>query len=217
MDAGRQGKRAVIFVVSTAVPTGRRAEDVFRWEQEYGWPVGHRGDNGDLQREEVHFFYHVLEPFHWGRRRSRSAWSTSSAGNGAAAACGCPRQMRSRPARRRRPGVRPVDLRAVRHCPGRTAELGRALRGVERLRLHGLPEPGRGPAEPQPHCRRLRLVPPDWKLWSPWDALRIDESVRASFEARGSYLVAQQIAERLPQNDEDRRRLLDTASGWRRG
>ena len=45
-----QGKRAVTFIVSTASPTGRRAEDVFRWEAEYGWPVGHRGDNGDLDR-----------------------------------------------------------------------------------------------------------------------------------------------------------------------
>ena len=62
-----QGKRAVMFMVSTASPSGRRAEDVFRWEAEYGWPLGHRGDNGDLEREENHFFYHVLEPFHWDR------------------------------------------------------------------------------------------------------------------------------------------------------
>ena len=51
-------------------------------------------------------------------------------------------------------------------------------------------------------------VPPEWQLWSPWDALRIDETIRTSLEARNSYLVAQQIAERLPRNDEDRRRLL---------
>ena len=63
-----QGKRAVTFMVSTASPSGRRAEDVFRWEAEYGWPLGHHGDNGDLEREENHFFYRVLEPFpHWGR------------------------------------------------------------------------------------------------------------------------------------------------------
>ena len=31
---------------------------------------------------------------------------------------------------------------------------------------------------------------------------------RTSLEARNSYLVAQQIAERLPGNDEDRLRLL---------
>ena len=51
-------------------------------------------------------------------------------------------------------------------------------------------------------------VPPEWQLWSPWDALRIDETIRTSLEARNSYLVAQQIAERLPRNDEDRLRLL---------
>jgi hypothetical protein len=52
-------------------------------------------------------------------------------------------------------------------------------------------------------------VPPEWNLWSPWDALRIDEPIRNSLEARNSYLVAQQIAARLPQNDDDRRRLLE--------
>ena len=52
-------------------------------------------------------------------------------------------------------------------------------------------------------------VPPDWQLWSPWDALRIDETIRSSLEARNSYLVAQQIAERLPRNDEDRLQLLE--------
>jgi hypothetical protein len=60
-------------------------------------------------------------------------------------------------------------------------------------------------------------VAPEWSLWSPWDALRIDEPVRSSLEARNSYLVAQQIAERLPQSDDDRRRLLEagqrTAAG----
>ena len=31
-----------------ALPAGRRPEWVTRWEAQYGWPVGHRGDNGDL-------------------------------------------------------------------------------------------------------------------------------------------------------------------------
>ena len=43
-------KRAVLFVLSTSVPAGRRPEWVQAWEQQYGWPVGHRGDNGDLDR-----------------------------------------------------------------------------------------------------------------------------------------------------------------------
>jgi hypothetical protein len=35
-----QGKQAVLFIVSTAVPAGRRGEDVHHWEWAYGWPVG---------------------------------------------------------------------------------------------------------------------------------------------------------------------------------
>ncbi|MGC8782648.1 MAG: hypothetical protein ACP5UQ_17440, partial [Anaerolineae bacterium] len=66
-----RGQTAVLFVVSTALPTGRPAEDVYRWEREYGWPVGHRADNGDLQGAEVELFFHVFEPFHWGRHAIR--------------------------------------------------------------------------------------------------------------------------------------------------
>ena len=51
-------------------------------------------------------------------------------------------------------------------------------------------------------------IPPEWQLWSAWDALRIDQSVRDGIETRRSWEVAQRIAERLPQNDEDRRWLL---------
>ncbi len=56
-------ERAVLFVLSTEEPGGRKAESVYEWEEEYGWPVGHRGDNGDLIGAEVDFFFHVVEPF----------------------------------------------------------------------------------------------------------------------------------------------------------
>ena len=207
-----QGKRAVMFIVSTASPTGRRAEDVFRWEAEYGWPLGHRGDNGDLARDEIHFFYHVLEPFHWGRSATKIClvnqfgWEREPLRLAHARG-----DALRRPAQRHRPGVRPVDLRAVRHRPGGAAERRRAVRGVQRLRMRGVRRPGRRAASLTPNLvvADYVSVPPDWKLWSPWDALRIDEPIRNSLEARNSYLVAQQIAERLPRNDEDRRRLLD--------
>ena len=52
-------------------------------------------------------------------------------------------------------------------------------------------------------------LPDNWALGSPWDALQIDKSLRDGIEARNSYSVAQQIADHLPQNDEDRRRLLE--------
>jgi hypothetical protein len=61
------------------------------------------------------------------------------------------------------------------------------------------------------------FIPPDWKMWSPWDALRIDRSVRDGIEARQSWEVAQKIAERLPQNDDDRKRLLTEGQRVARG
>ncbi len=55
-------KRAVLFVLATALPGGRRIRDVYKWEKEYGWPVAHRADNGDLQGSEV-AFYELAEAF----------------------------------------------------------------------------------------------------------------------------------------------------------
>ena len=57
------GKRAVLFVLATSEPAGRRPELIGSWESSYGWPVGHRGDNGDLVGEEAPFFFDDVEPF----------------------------------------------------------------------------------------------------------------------------------------------------------
>ena len=57
------GKRAVLFVLATSEPAGRLAEQVESWESLYGWPVGHRGDNGDLVGDEAPFFFDAVEPF----------------------------------------------------------------------------------------------------------------------------------------------------------
>jgi hypothetical protein len=55
-------RRAVLYVLASAIPGGRRVADVHEWEKEYGWPVFHRDDNGDLQRHEV-AFYELIEAF----------------------------------------------------------------------------------------------------------------------------------------------------------
>lgn len=57
-----RGESAVLFTLSSAIPTGRRAEDVWRWEAEYGWPVYHRADNGDLVGLEVDY-YRAIQAF----------------------------------------------------------------------------------------------------------------------------------------------------------
>jgi hypothetical protein len=55
-------KRAVLYVLATAVPGGRRVRDVYAWEQEYGWPVAHREGNGDLRGGEIDF-YQLVQAF----------------------------------------------------------------------------------------------------------------------------------------------------------
>ena len=60
LDAKR--RRAVLYVLASAIPGGRRVADVHEWEKEYGWPVSHRDDNGDLQRHEVPF-YELIQAF----------------------------------------------------------------------------------------------------------------------------------------------------------
>ena len=49
-------KRAVLYVLASAVPGGRRVRDVYEWEKAYGWPVVHRQNNSDLQQGEVEFY-----------------------------------------------------------------------------------------------------------------------------------------------------------------
>ena len=65
------GKTAVLFVLATSEPAGRQPEQVESWETLYGWPVGHRGDNGDLIGEEAAFFFDDVEPFNHSASNSK--------------------------------------------------------------------------------------------------------------------------------------------------
>jgi hypothetical protein len=205
-----QGKRAVVFVVSTAVPTGRRPEDVHRWEAEYGWPVGHRADNGDLQDAEVQFYFQQMEPFQWGRQANRVilvnqfGWDQERCGS------------------RMPEAMRFADLRN-----GADVEFGQSIYepfGIAQLE----PLSAGALCAISSVCGSIGFVdsaagdlgtdnvivgdyvyiPPEWRLWSPWDALRIDQTVRNGIEFRNSLQVAQRIAAHLPQSDADRARLI---------
>ena len=61
-ELARRNKTAILFVLSSIIPAGRPAEDVFRMEAEYGWPVVHREGEPDLISHEIPF-YHALEAF----------------------------------------------------------------------------------------------------------------------------------------------------------
>lgn len=65
-----RGETAIFYILSSVRPTGRRSEDVHRWEWEYGWPVHHRADNGDLIAYEWDY-YQTIEHFNRYARASR--------------------------------------------------------------------------------------------------------------------------------------------------
>lgn len=65
-----RGESAVLLTLSSSLPAGRRSDDVRRWEAEYGWPVSHRGDNGDLLDLEF-AYYDAIRQFNVAARASR--------------------------------------------------------------------------------------------------------------------------------------------------
>jgi hypothetical protein len=214
-----QGKRAVLFVVSTAVPTGRRSEDVHRWEWEYGWPLQHRADNGDLQGAEADFFFNMLEPFHWGRQAIRLVLVNQFGWDRERCGWRMPEAMRF------------SDLRA-----GTDLEFGQSIYepfGIAQLEplsagalcavsnvcgcvgfvnaaCSRLGEPGGGAAFRNLVVADYVSLPPDRPLWSAWDALQIDASIRGNLEGYRSYSVAMDLAQRLPVSDAERLRLLES-------
>jgi hypothetical protein len=198
-----EGKRAVMFTVSTAEPTGRLPVDVYRWEYEYGWPVGHRGDNGDLRAGEVRFFHDVQEPFNWNARAIRGVlvnqfgWSRERCGS------------------RMPPDMEWSDLRA-----GTDLEFGQSIYepfGIAQVEPLGagaltvvsdvcgcvglMQRAAAGKSLPNLIVADYVTLPPIWSAWSPWDALWIDRAVRDEVESRRSYAVAKLVLERLPRSD----------------
>jgi hypothetical protein len=209
-----QGKRAVHFVVSTAAPAGRSPSDIYRWEAEYGWPVAHRADNGDLRDAEVHFYFHQIEPFQWGRQAVQVILANQFGWDREHCGWRMPETMRF------------ADLRI-----GTDAEFGQSIYepfGIAQL------EPLRSGARcilssvcgslgfvnrasgewgaPTVAVGDYVYIPPEWSLWSPWDALRIDRSVREGLEYRNSLQVAQALASALPTNDAERAAALAEGS-----
>ena len=49
-------RTAVLFMLTTSKPAGRSVDNVLRWEAEYGWPVVHHAENGDLVGHELPLF-----------------------------------------------------------------------------------------------------------------------------------------------------------------
>ena len=210
---GRAGKRAVLFVLSTASPGGRRPEWVATWEEQYGWPVGHRGDNGDLVDAEVGFFFDAVEPFN--RRNGPSRVVLVNQFGWDHAHCGqrMPAEMSF------------LDLRQ-----GSDLEFGQSIyepfgiAQVEPLNYGalccvsnvcgcvGFAEAAAGGLDKLPNLVVADYVslPEGYWLGSPYDALGIDRGVRDWIEGANSYATAETIFARLPRTRAGMEALMET-------
>ncbi len=214
------GKRAVLFTVSTSNPAGRRPEWVQAWEAQYGWPVQHRGDNGDLIDQEVAFYFQGVEPFN--RRATNSqavlvnqfGWSQDRCGSR------MPAEMEF------------VDIRK-----GSDLEFGQSIyepfgiAQVEPLSYGALccvsnvcgcvgfaEKTAAGLANlPNLVVADYVSLPQGYILHSPTDALRIDGGLRDWIESTNSAATAHRIFERLPKDEGDMQILLERGQAVAQG
>jgi hypothetical protein len=207
-----EGKRAVLFVLSTSAPAGRRPEWVAAWEAQYGWPVGHRGDNGDLIDQEVSFFFDGVEPFNQRGGPSRVVlvnqfgWSQDRCG------ARMPAEMEFIDIRQGSDlefgqsiyepfGIAQLEplafgaLCCVSNVCGCVGFVQRAAQGLATL--------------PNLVVADYVSLPPGYWLGSPYDALGIDRDVRDWLEAGNSAATAQTLFERLPRTRRDQEALLE--------
>lgn len=211
----QEEKRAVLFVLSSSNAAGRRPEWVRAWETQYGWPVEHRGDNGDLLDLEQPFFFDNVEPFN--ARASNSqvvfvnqfGWSRERCGER------MPVEMDFIDIRRGSDlefgqsiyepfGIAQVEplnfgaLCCVSNVCGCVGFANRAADGLENL--------------PNMVVADYVTLPQGYWLSSPYDALRIDQGVRDWMEGNNSAAAAQTIFDRLPRTTAEIEALLARGS-----
>ena len=209
----KDGKRAVLFVLTTVVPAGRPVEDVLRWEMQYGWPVVHHTGNGDLVGHEVSL-YRGFEAFN---ARSQAVKIVLVNQFGWSREC-CGETM---PA-----GMRFDDIRRGTHVEfGQSIYEPFGISQVEPLAYGALSVVSNvcgcvgfvEQAGEQVGLTRLpNFLQADYttlsnglQVYSPWDALRINQEIRDRLERTNSYNVALAIRATLPGTPAQDRALLN--------
>ena len=207
----QEGKRAALFVLSSSNAAGRRPEWVNSWEQQYGWPVGHRGDNGDLLDLELPFFFNSVEPFNQRASNSQVIFVNQFGWNRERCGQRMPEEMDFIDCRRGSDlefgqsiyepfGIAQVEplgfgaLCCVSNVCGCVGFANRAVEGLENL--------------PNLVVADYVSLPQGYWVGSPYDALRIDQGVRDWIEGSNSAIAAQTIFSRLPRTPEQAETLL---------
>jgi hypothetical protein len=206
-------KTALFFILSTSLPAGRPAEDVCRWEAEYGWPVVHRRNNGDLIGHELPL-YRAIKAFNAGSQAvkvvlvNHLGWAREWCG------VRMPADMTF------------DDLRLGTHLEfGQSTYEPFGISQVEPLASGALAVVSTvsgciGCVEQAARQAGLpylpNLVQADYitladglQVYSPWDALWIDQQVRDRLEKASSHAVALAVRATLPVTDAQARALLN--------
>lgn len=205
-------RSAVLFVLATSVPAGRDPDQVRSWEAAYGWPVGHRADNGDLVGAEAPFFFDVAEPFNRFHANVKIVLINQFGWNQARCGARMPADMTF------------DDLRI-----GSDLEFGQSIYepfGIAQLEplTHGSvccvssacgcggfvrQAAADGAAAPFYVEADYITLPDAWWTTSPYRALEIDARVRHQLEETTSFAAAQRIHALLPRDDATRNRYLE--------
>lgn len=219
------GKRAVFFVLSTSQPAGRRPEWVHAWEAQYGWPVGHRADNGDLLGPEVDFFFNLVEPYNHTARNSRIVFVNQFGWDRERCGTRMPAEMSFADIRHGADvefgqsiyepfgiaQVEPLNAGAISCVSNVCGCVGFVDRVTEALTQE---DQEAGVAD-SPWASNPNLVVADYVslpggtgIFTPYEALGIDHNLRDWVESLRSGDAAWRIFRRLPQNDEEMAQLL---------
>jgi len=210
-------KRAALFVLSTNVPAGRRPEWVEAWERQYGWPVGHRSDNGDLIGEEEPFYFDGVAPFNQRSTHVKVIFVNQFGWNRERCGMRMPSDMEFPDIRKGSDlefgqsiyepfGIAQVEpltygaLSCVSNVCGCNGFIARAAANLD---------PAQDPV-PNLIVADYVTLPEGYWLDSPYDALNIDRGVRDWIEETNSAIAAQTIFERLPKDGADMAALLES-------
>jgi hypothetical protein len=208
-----QHETAVLFMLSTWAPAGRRPEDVRRWEQEYGWPLHHRWDNGDLMDLEIPL-YQSIATFNMRSRAvkivlvNQFGWSREACGERMPVDMGFGDIRRGTDLEFGQSiyepfgiaQVEPLGFGALCVVSDVCGCIGFTRRAVEQAGLDSFPNLV---------VADYTSLPPGYRVASPWDALNIGSVQRDQVEIASSSFVAREVMRRLPVDAKGMQGLLD--------